>query len=147
MEKIKVLIWGFGAMGGGMASMLLKKQGVEITGICDAHPDRVGKNFKDVLNQKNHEHKDVIISDNIDEADKMIRKYSGNASDDNDSYEYRIKYLGKLFNCDLTRDLGYSIKEEYYYMLEALIAQKYINDDKELTRKRGRDDDDCYFVV
>ncbi|MDR3215228.1 MAG: NADP-binding protein [Bacilli bacterium] len=66
MENVKVLIWGFGAMGSGMASMLLKKEGVEIVGICDTHPDRLGKNFKDVLNLKNHHHADVIIEGDID---------------------------------------------------------------------------------
>ena len=29
MENVKVIIWGLGAMGGGMADMLLKKQGVD----------------------------------------------------------------------------------------------------------------------
>ncbi|MDF9867235.1 hypothetical protein OKW22_000804 [Bacilli bacterium PM5-3] len=66
MEKVKVLIWGFGAMGSGMATMLLKKEGVEIVGVCDAHPDRVGKNFKEVINATGHAHKDVVISDDID---------------------------------------------------------------------------------
>lgn len=65
-ENVKVLIWGFGAMGSGMASMLLKKKGVEIVGICDQHPDRINKDFKDVLNIKS-EHPSVIINSNIDE--------------------------------------------------------------------------------
>jgi len=30
-ETVKVVIWGFGAMGSGMAKMLLKKKGFEIT--------------------------------------------------------------------------------------------------------------------
>ena len=33
MEKVKVIIMGLGAMGGGMADMLLKKQGVESLGL------------------------------------------------------------------------------------------------------------------
>lgn len=73
MEKVKVLIWGFGAMGSGMATMLLKKEGVEIVGVCDAHPDRVGKNFKEVINATSSAHKDVIISDNIDELIKSTK--------------------------------------------------------------------------
>ena len=32
MKEVKVIIWGLGAMGGGMADMLLKKKGVEIVG-------------------------------------------------------------------------------------------------------------------
>ncbi|MEG0284113.1 MAG: 2,4-diaminopentanoate dehydrogenase [Erysipelotrichales bacterium] len=70
MENVRVMIWGFGAMGSGMATMLLKKKGVEIVGVCDAHPDRVGKNFKDVIGATNSEHKDIIISGDIDEVIK-----------------------------------------------------------------------------
>ena len=36
MEKIKIVIWGFGAMGSGMAKMLLKKNGVEFATITFA---------------------------------------------------------------------------------------------------------------
>ncbi|RKX95430.1 MAG: NADP-binding protein, partial [Spirochaetes bacterium] len=39
MNNLKVLIWGFGAMGSGMAEMLLKKKGIEICAVCDMHPD------------------------------------------------------------------------------------------------------------
>ena len=33
MRDIRVMIWGFGAMGSGIARMLLKKTGVEIVGV------------------------------------------------------------------------------------------------------------------
>ena len=33
MENVKVIIWGLGAMGGGMADMLLTKKGIEIVGV------------------------------------------------------------------------------------------------------------------
>lgn len=66
MENIKILIWGFGAMGRGMAEMLLTKTGVEVVGICDINPQVVGKNFLEVLNI-NSNHKEVIINNNIDE--------------------------------------------------------------------------------
>ena len=45
MENVKVAIWGFGAMGSGMARMLLHKKGVDIVGVCDMHPERVGKSI------------------------------------------------------------------------------------------------------
>ena len=45
MEKVKILIWGFGAMGRGMAEMLLTKKGVEIVAICDIDPLVVNKGF------------------------------------------------------------------------------------------------------
>lgn len=65
-ENVRVLIWGFGAMGSGMADMLLKKKGVEIVGICDLHPDRVNKNFKEFVKTDASHHPDVIISGDID---------------------------------------------------------------------------------
>jgi hypothetical protein len=68
MENVKVIIWGFGAMGSGMAEMLLKKKGVEIAGVCDMHPDRVGKSIFNVLGTERGKHPDVIIKGNIDEV-------------------------------------------------------------------------------
>lgn len=68
MEKqpIRVVIWGFGAMGSGMARMMLSKRGFEITGVCDLHPKRVGKPISEVLNQSLPSHQDVIIQADID---------------------------------------------------------------------------------
>lgn len=66
MENIKVVIWGFGAMGKGMAEMLLTKKGVSITGVCDLHPDLVGKPLYDVLNIEETEYNNIVINDNID---------------------------------------------------------------------------------
>ncbi|HRX45343.1 MAG TPA: hypothetical protein P5091_04815, partial [Acholeplasmataceae bacterium] len=65
MDRIKVIIWGFGAMGRGMAKMLLMKKGVEIVGICDLNPGIVGRNFTDVLEVVS-DHPKVFISDQID---------------------------------------------------------------------------------
>ena len=65
MDNVKVIIWGFGAMGSGMAEMLLKKKGVEIVGVCDMHPDRVGKSIFDVLETERGSHPDVIIKGDI----------------------------------------------------------------------------------
>lgn len=66
MENIKVVIWGFGAMGKGMAEMLLTKKGVSITGVCDLHPDLVGKPLYEVLNEEKSKYNKVIIDDNIE---------------------------------------------------------------------------------
>ncbi len=65
MDKIKTIIWGFGAMGRGMAKMLLMKKGVEIVGICDLNPGIVGRNFIEVLDLES-DHPNVFISDQID---------------------------------------------------------------------------------
>jgi 2,4-diaminopentanoate dehydrogenase len=68
MENVKVAIWGFGAMGGGMAKMLLNKKGVDIVGVCDMHPQRVGKSIFEVLGVERGDRKDVIINPNIEEV-------------------------------------------------------------------------------
>ncbi|HAP44536.1 MAG: dihydrodipicolinate reductase [Spirochaetes bacterium GWD1_61_31] len=64
-KNVKVIIWGFGAMGSGMAEVLLRKQGVDIVGVCDMHPDRVGKSIFQVLGVKRGERKDIIIQADI----------------------------------------------------------------------------------
>lgn len=66
MENIKVVIWGFGAMGRGMADMLLTKKGVEITGVCDLHPDLVNKSIFNALETNKGNYKEVLVSDNIE---------------------------------------------------------------------------------
>lgn len=48
MENVKVIIWGLGAMGGGMARMLLKKDGVDIVGGIDIG-DKIGKPLHEVI--------------------------------------------------------------------------------------------------
>ena len=68
MRNIRVGIWGFGAMGSGMAKMLLKKTGVEIVSVCDMHPDRVGKSIYEVLGTEKGERSDVIIKSDANEA-------------------------------------------------------------------------------
>jgi len=68
MENVKVVIWGFGAMGSGMAKMLLNKKGVEIVGVCDVSPDKVGKSIYDVLGVDRGDRPEVIIKGNIEEV-------------------------------------------------------------------------------
>ncbi len=67
MEKIKVVIWGFGAMGKGIAEMIMEKEGLEITGVCDLHPDLEKKSIFSVLGKTNEDiANDVQISSDID---------------------------------------------------------------------------------
>lgn len=66
MENIKIVIWGFGAMGTGMAKMLYMKTGADVVGVCDLHPDRVGKSVSKVLGIDKW--KDVIINADIEEV-------------------------------------------------------------------------------
>ncbi|BEP29108.1 2,4-diaminopentanoate dehydrogenase [Helicovermis profundi] len=67
-ENVKVAIWGFGAMGSGMARMLLNKKGVEIVGVCDMHPERVNKDIFEVLGVEKGERKSVLINPEIKEV-------------------------------------------------------------------------------
>ncbi len=66
--KVRILIWGFGAMGGGMADMLLDKPGVEIVGVCDNAPDRVGRSLFDLLGRERGDHPETIVRECIEDA-------------------------------------------------------------------------------
>ncbi len=68
MNNVRVVIWGFGAMGSGMARMILNKKGIEIVGVCDMHPDRMGKDMFDVLKVDRAGRKSVIINGKIEEV-------------------------------------------------------------------------------
>ena len=69
MEKkfVNVAIWGFGAMGSGMAKMIINKKGFNIIGVCDLYEKIVGKSIFEVLNVSNPYSHDVIISNDIDD--------------------------------------------------------------------------------
>lgn len=68
MENVKVAIWGFGAMGSGMARMLLTKKGVDIVGVCDRNEARVGKSMFEVLGVQKGDRPEVIINNDIDKV-------------------------------------------------------------------------------
>jgi len=63
MENVKVIIWGFGAMGQGIGEMLSKKEGIDIVGVCDLDPSKVGKPLSEFIAGTNPH---VKISDDID---------------------------------------------------------------------------------
>lgn len=67
-ENVKVAIWGFGAMGSGMARMLLTKKGVDIVGVCDRNAARVGKSIFELLNVERGDRPEVIVNADIDAA-------------------------------------------------------------------------------
>ena len=62
MQNVKVIIWGLGAMGGGIANMLLKKKGVDIVGAVEIG-DRVGKSMFDlpIIEVERGDREDVIM--------------------------------------------------------------------------------------
>jgi 4-hydroxy-tetrahydrodipicolinate reductase len=49
MKQIRVLQWGLGAMGSGMARLMLEKTGLKIVAVVDARPDYLGKDLGDAL--------------------------------------------------------------------------------------------------
>lgn len=59
-ENVKVIIWGLGAMGSGMADMLLKKKGVEIVGAV-GRGAKVGKSMYEFIQTERGDRPDVII--------------------------------------------------------------------------------------
>jgi 4-hydroxy-tetrahydrodipicolinate reductase len=66
-ENVKVILWGIGAMGKGMAEMLLNKKGVEIVGVV-GRTYRLGKSMYEYLDVERGDRPDIIIG----EYDKVI---------------------------------------------------------------------------
>jgi 4-hydroxy-tetrahydrodipicolinate reductase len=61
MENVKVIIWGLGSMGSGMADMLLKKKGVDIVGAV-GRGEKVGKSMYDYIKTPRGDRPDIIIT-------------------------------------------------------------------------------------
>ena len=59
-ENVKVIIWGLGSMGGGMAEMILKKKGIEVVGVV-GRGGKLGKSMYDYLSVERGNNPDVII--------------------------------------------------------------------------------------
>lgn len=65
MRNVKVALWGFGAMGSGMAKVLLARKGVDIVGVCDSHPQKAGKNVYELLDLMQGDRPEALISGDI----------------------------------------------------------------------------------
>ncbi len=63
MKDIKVILWGFGAMGAGIGKMILTKKGMEIVGAIDKDPSKIGKDLGQVLSSENL---GVFVTDDAD---------------------------------------------------------------------------------
>ena len=59
MENVKVIIWGLGAMGSGMADMLLKKKGVDIVGAV-GRGNKIGKSMYDYIKTERGSRPDAV---------------------------------------------------------------------------------------
>ena len=60
MENVKVIIWGLGAMGGGVADMLLSKKGVDIVGVA-GREHKQGHSMYEYIKTEKGDREDVII--------------------------------------------------------------------------------------
>ena len=49
MRQVRVLQWGLGAMGSGMANLALEKSGLRLVAAVDSRPDLVGRDLGEVL--------------------------------------------------------------------------------------------------
>lgn len=59
-ENVKVIIWGLGEMGKGMAEMLLEKKGVEIVGVVARGP-KIGMSMYEILDVEKGDQKDLLM--------------------------------------------------------------------------------------
>lgn len=69
-SKIKVVVWGLGSMGSGIAKMILSKKGFQIVGAIDMDPKKTGKKLYEVLGVEPNEDNSCIVTKNADEAVK-----------------------------------------------------------------------------
>lgn len=66
MRNVKAALWGFGAMGSGMAKVLLTRKGVDIVGVCDTHPDKQGKGIYELLDLPQSGRPKALITGDIE---------------------------------------------------------------------------------
>jgi len=71
VEKVKVLAYGVGVVGGYIAKYLLEKEGVEVVGAVDVAKDKVGKDLGEVLGMKKR--LGITISGSIDSALSRVK--------------------------------------------------------------------------
>lgn len=67
MRNVRVVIWGLGEMGKGIAKMILNKKGIEITGVCIRNPESVGKEMHEFMGVERKEHPEVFLTNKIED--------------------------------------------------------------------------------
>ena len=60
MQNVKVIVWGLGAMGGGMARMLLKKKGVDIVGAV-GRGAKLGKSMYEIIGVERGDRPEILV--------------------------------------------------------------------------------------
>ncbi|MGM9974172.1 MAG: 2,4-diaminopentanoate dehydrogenase [Clostridiaceae bacterium] len=69
-NKIRVVIWGLGVMGSGIAKMILSKKGFTVVGAIDIDPNKIGRKLYEVLGLEPTEDNSCIITNNPEEVIK-----------------------------------------------------------------------------
>jgi len=122
MEEVKVMLYGIGAIGRRMASVLLEKKWAKIVGAVDIDPNKVGRDLGDLIGKKPL---GVIISDDPDavlsEAKPHIVVHT-TTSYLRDTYPQFVKILGHGVNVVSTcEELSYPyVTEEQRELAEKL---------------------------
>lgn len=70
-RKIRVVVWGLGSMGSGIAKMVLSKKGFTIVGAIDMDPKKAGKKLYEILGVPANEDNSCVITKN---AEDVIKK-------------------------------------------------------------------------
>ena len=53
LQKIRIAVWGLGAMGGGICRVILDKPSLELVAAVDTSPEKVGRDIAEVLDLEN----------------------------------------------------------------------------------------------
>lgn len=75
MEKLKVAVQGLGAMGSGMAELILKKRDLKLSALIDSDPNKVEKTAEEILetNKKYYtDLKTLKVKSDLDELEEEI---------------------------------------------------------------------------
>ncbi|MFQ6123500.1 MAG: hypothetical protein ACE5R6_02705 [Candidatus Heimdallarchaeota archaeon] len=70
-SKVCVILWSLGAMGSGIARMLLSNKGFAITGVLENDPTKVGKRLYEVLEMEPTADNQTVISN---KPEKIIKQ-------------------------------------------------------------------------
>lgn len=66
-KNVRIILWGFGAMGSTIARILLSKKGVEICGVCDIAEDRANREVGELLHLSDPDRCPVLVHDDMEE--------------------------------------------------------------------------------
>lgn len=73
MKDYKIVVWGLGAMGSGMARLITTKKGMKIVGAIDKDPEKIGRELGNIIGT---EPLGIKVKDNfdftVDDADLVI---------------------------------------------------------------------------